>query len=283
MWSTLPGGQASVPRCERQYTTWEPGKWPAMYPMWRAGQTWKEPVPGLPFLRGGTRAKAASGGVGVANAKTPKKKPPKKAVTRVGLISGGVDLTPSQRLALDETLAFIASKHPGRLFLHHGCRAGADETAHNKARALGGWRIHGHPSHEEDGRATPWGKGIRPGMIGAPDVVHYSRLRSDRDADILKGIRCHTGRSSPPCVRSGICADGNPSNAYRRAKGWTQGSLYTRDERLRRTLRGGCPCAADGQYGCAIRNCEEGRIGSSQVSCLKAGPLACPERLRNTG
>lgn len=182
-----PTAEEVCRRCARNYVAWDAANGPACTRCGGQARPGKSLCRGCRSYLASVETNAARDTSRAPTAKVPKKKAPrKKSVTHVGLISSGPTLTPSQRIALGQTLALIGFKHPGRVFLHHGCQAGADEFAHNIARALRGWRIHGHPSHEEDGSATPWGKGIRPGMVGAPDVVHYSVRRNDRDIDILR-------------------------------------------------------------------------------------------------
>lgn len=101
--------------------------------------------------------------------------------THVGVASCRLLLTSAQRGGLGRVLANLALNRDGRLVLHHGCGAGADEIAHHIVRKLGGWRIHGHPGASA---ANGLSRSVWRTM-GDLDVVHKRKSDPERDADIV--------------------------------------------------------------------------------------------------
>jgi hypothetical protein len=103
-------------------------------------------------------------------------------VIDVGVISGCGMLTSAQRGSLGRQLQLIGKEHRGHLMiLHHGCGHDADEAAHRTVRALGNWRIHGHPaSEQQDGEVL-----LRQGVTRGLNRIHESKPPRQRDADIV--------------------------------------------------------------------------------------------------
>jgi hypothetical protein len=100
----------------------------------------------------------------------------------VGVISGRGMLTSAQRSSLGRQLQLIGKEHRGQLMiLHHGCGHDADEAAHRAVRALGNWRIHGHPASEQrDGEIL-----LREGVIRGLNLIHESKPSGPRNAGIV--------------------------------------------------------------------------------------------------
>jgi hypothetical protein len=103
-------------------------------------------------------------------------------VIHVGVICGRRMLTSAQRGGLGNQLRLIGEEHRGHvLILHHGCGRDGDEVAHQAVRALGGWRIHGHPASERaDGEVL-----LRAGVMRGLSRIHESKPSRERDADIV--------------------------------------------------------------------------------------------------
>jgi hypothetical protein len=107
---------------------------------------------------------------------------PPHPVIHVGVICGRRMLTSAQRISLRRQLRIIGEEHPGYpLILHHGCGHDGDEMAHLAARALGDWRIHGHPASElSDGGVL-----LMAGVMRGLNRIYESKPPRQRNVDIV--------------------------------------------------------------------------------------------------